>query len=1694
MDGSFVFDPAPLAPYTLMLQDPIGSGIAQRTGTVTANSLLGDIVLDEAPPAIAASAPAASASAVPQNQIITLTFTEPILPGTVNATNVVLESPTGPVTYALNISNGDTVATLTPLAPLKDETRYVIRVENVKDRVGKVMPARYTSTFTTVDITAPSFVSINPAVGANGVPVYTPVRIQFSEPIDPAKFGGPPFTMTGPQGVAIAGRLDYIQGNTILVFTPNIPLADDSAYRVRMSAAVRSRRQRAAAGSRFHLHDDRSHAAADPRAHRREQRHRHREHDDDRHRQRRRLARHRRRRLVHQRRLHLCRSRRCRSSCNFKAIPDFGVPGARIKVSAIAIDTSGNRGVAPVTTEILVTPDQPPTVSIVTPPGGTSARNGDRIVVNVQAADDVGLTHIGYKPGTGQPQDAVTRSLDPKPLTRTESFAFNVPPSAAPGSTIVIEASVVDLKGHVVQAVPVAVTVIDAVNPVVTITGTTSGAKVNPGQTTSAIVSAEDLGGVTSMTFTVGGLVTSTETRVINPAQNAVAASFAIQVPANAVPGQTLTLDATVIDRAGNIGTAPRVILPVADSVVPTVRLTTSTGDLEIVAGRPITVFADAEDGIAVSRVELTGTGAFTVSDAKAVSPPVGSARLEFTINVPATLDPAAVLNLRATAVDISGNVSAPATLTLVAKSLVAVTLPESVIVIAGESTPATVQLAEPAPATGLRVDFSSVNPNVATVTPFVQFAAGETSREIQISGVSGGSTTIRALIQGVQRASMTATVRGGVVRGIVRNSLLQPVSGVTLTINGLVTASTNATGEYFAEGVPGSVASVKALDPVTRQRGHASAPMNLPGGYAVVNLILIPAGAISGEVRTATGFSAGPGVTVEVFAANDLNAPLDFTFTNDSGEFDFPVVTQGSYVLYATSLDGHRGRSSVTVGAAGDEEIVQIAFLGEGTVVGTVLDGTGTAVPRAPVTFRSFSVFGSTPPTSVNAEADGTFRFERVLLGTFTIQANDLTTGQGGTASGAITRDAETVTSNVNLSTFATLRGTVRRPDGVTPAVGARVTVHTHSTETNALGEYNFAFLPLGAFTVTVRDDGTRQQGRGAGTLTTQGETRTVDVQLHPQGSLIITVTDAGGNPVAGALVRADASDAGFSDSLIGTTAGDGRVLIERVLSGSISLTASSGNLFGRATTTLAAGEVKALTIALEPTGTIAGVIYEPDGQTPAAGARVDIPEVASTITGADGAYRFEGLPLPPRYELFVRDTVGRLRAFNRTSVKFTGAGQLVTLNFTMVGLGTVNGRVLNPDSSSAQDLFVSVTSFHPDFGGVRGGTTNAAGFYTVTNVPVGPFAVWTGDASRLLLGEGAGSLAAHDGTATVDVVLTSNAVTPPVDRYDANNYRYDIQGNGTVLNGSGAFRDQGGLVLDVVSAGVPTRFTGAPIATVEDGGREVAVSQQGLAGLNVTRKVSVPRTGFFSRHLDIFRNPTAQPITIDVRVSSQTNHTLVMMTSSGDTLLDVTSAEARDRWLVLDDASDAGGVPATAFVFDGSDAADRADVAVVSAGSPRQLTYEWQSVTVPANGTFAYLYFVSQQTSRGAAQASAERLALLGQEALDGLGLDELAAIRNFVVPADGRSVDRRRCLAWTVRSRVGPLEGDATTPIGATITFRSTHPLFGRSYSLFSGDGGGRSRSRRPLTITVVRCSSRRQTSCCRDGTPRRTCCRR
>jgi hypothetical protein len=227
--------------------------------------------------------------------------------------------------------------------------------------------------------------------------------------------------------------------------------------------------------------------------------------------------------------------------------------------------------------------------------------------------------------------------------------------------------------------------------------------------------------------------------------------------------------------------------------------------------------------------------------------------------------------------------------------------------------------------------------------------------------------------------------------------------------------------------------------------------------------------------------------------------------------------------------------------------------------------------VPNAAIEFRATSLFGNAPLRTGSAGPDGTFTFEKVFVGSFTVSARDPVSNLGSSASGSIATHGLTVTSDVTLALFANLGGSVFRSDGTTN-VGAGVSVIfdacvtagepncRFATATNEVGRYEFFFVPFRAFTVRVSDPVTRGLGLATGTFATVGETGTLNVTLAGQGTLLVTVTDTIGALVAGAQVRATVTNNGLSDELAGQTNAQGIVGLQRLLAGPYVLTATAG------------------------------------------------------------------------------------------------------------------------------------------------------------------------------------------------------------------------------------------------------------------------------------------------------------------------------------------------------------------------------------------------------------------------------------------------------------------------------------------------------------------------------------------------------
>ncbi|WP_211360494.1 carboxypeptidase regulatory-like domain-containing protein [Geobacter argillaceus] len=1659
-NGDFTLRGIKSGTYTLNLLDPLGSGMGRKYLVVNGLENVGTIILDDAPPSVRTISPVPGALKVALGQKVVITFSEPVQPGSVTAATVTVNDGSGTVAGTIAMGDGNTTVTFTPIAPLKEQTIYTVKVFGVTDNLDRPMARPFVASFTTEDRTPPAFQSVDPAAGTSGVPLESVIRIVYNEPIDPAAFSGPAITLSRG-GAPVAGRVDAIFGNTGLVFTPTYPLVESGAYQVAVQPATDLSGNRQQSGLTYsfsaldrtppviaglspsnngtviegsvasvsvNLGGASDVAFVDF--------------------------------MVNGTIVGTDRTIADGFKFNILSVPSLGKPGDTIRISAVATDTSGNRGTA-VDTLFTITADTPPTVAISAPADGSAFKTGERVNVSVAANDDLGVSLVGYQAIGGQAPAAATTDVVPASTATTKNFAFYVPVDAIPGSTITVNATAIDTKGQTTKARPVNITVLDATPPQVGFTSPVTGAKVKPGQQVTAVVSAADLGGVASLEFRVSGGTVYSENRVIDPALNAVATTFTFTVSPAASPLETVNLDVTAVDKAGNRASAGQVKLAVADTHAPQVTLRTLTGSTEMVPGQPLTIVVDASDEVGVQRIDLTASGALTYANAKGISPPLGSAQAQFLITIPTTLADGATLNLQATAVDLSGNVSAPASLVLRGQSLPGVTLPASLVLNAGDQRQIDLLLSAPAPANGAIVSITSANAGIAVATPTLIFAPGEQSKPITISAVSGGTVQLRAFIGSVERTAMTVTVGGGIVTGTVYNPYPNPVAGAEVMINGY-SVTTDATGRFSISGIAGPGVTFRANDPQTKLKGYLAASMNAANGYLKdVQIQLIPAASLAGTVRKADGVtSAGAGVQVDVFRSGDLSTPLDTVFTDAAGHFEFPLLQVGTYVINAATGQGEKGRANAAILQSGLDVNVVVVFLGKGNITGLVVDGAGTPVANPELRLGSYSLFGAEQRLA-NGPGSGTFSFSDIFVGDFSLSARDPVTRMSAGASGKIATNGETVQLTLRLASVGSITGTVYRYDGVTPVSGATVSAGSASTTTDTSGGYLLETVPLGVYTVTADDKSARSRSSAPVSLQTHGATVTRNLTMPGQGNVVVTVTNASG-PVG----NADVTLHDGYGTVTQKTAADGVTIFNQVQAGNVSLYAYSGNASATGSASVAVGGSPAVALALPtiqvPVASITGIVYAPDGKTPLAGITVGGGQW-SVATGADGTYRLDNHRLAT-YQLYFVDSTGMVRA-KAANVVLNQDGQTVVRDVTLVGLGSVSGRVLMPDASSASSIRVNVRSMNADFGRTATAITDAAGYYLVERLPVGQFTVSAGDAARQLLGETAGLINADGDTASGDIVLQNNAFTPPRTLQDGNLYSYDIQQDGTLANGqNGAFTQngrKGAVALELIAGSIVMPFAGDPIATQEDQSRELALRQQNLAGLNVTRKVFVPRDGYFARYLEIVSNPTLAPVTVDLRL--RTNFSAgsagVIATSSGDSDLQVIDPATRDYWAVIDDGN-ATQPPAVALVWGGTGAVppSSAAFAAASGGSPANLQATWQSVTVQPGQTMALLHFVVQGISRDGAKSAAERLVQMPPETLSGLSGDELAAIANFVVPADGSSpLASLPPLTGEITGQVLASDGLTPAPAGTPVTIVSDQPIFAKSFQTTT-DGSG------------------------------------
>lgn len=922
----------------------------------------------------------------------------------------------------------------------------------------------------------------------------------------------------------------------------------------------------------------------------------------------------------------------------------------------------------------------------------------------------------------------------------------------------------------------------------------------------------------------------------------------------------------------------------------------------------------------------------------------------------------------------------------------------------------------------------------------------------------------------------MVVTVRGGVVSGKVINAAKQAVPGAEVVVNGTSIVAA-ADGTFLVEGIAGPAIAIKAYDVANKLQGVASGVMNVANGFLRgVTVTLNEAGSITGTVKQADLAPVGVGIQVDIMDPLNVRVPLFTTFTAADGSYSFSQMPLGTYTVEAHDTNANRGRSSAYLNVSGAQVVVPVTFLGKGTITGIVQDGSNTGISGLTVNMQSSSIFGNLSTTAIT-DTSGSFSFTEVPVGTFSLSTKDDLTNLAASTTGSIAVHAQTVTANLKLASWASLGGHVYRYDGSTPAAGVTVTASGLSTITDNLGAYRFEVLPLAYHTVTAEDKAARAKASVSVSLQTDKETRVQDISLSGSGSMTVTVIDNSLTPVVGATVTLND---GYG-LLTANSDAVGALVFDRVYPGHYDVSALSGKLHGVVRGTLTANETAAVfvTIAADPSATISGTVFAPDGLTPAGGvsvtARLQYSYTGPSMTTAgDGTYQFTTLP-PGDYSVSVTAN-GQVRA-KVTGVKLVSDGQIETRDLTMIGLGTVTGRIFEPASSvGSPDIPVTVRSLHPDFGRAFSVRTNAAGFYQVDQVPVGSVSVSAGNISQQKLGDANGILTVDGTTLTLDIALLNNAITVPQSLSDGNAFSYSIQGNGA-FTGT-AFGDNGAALLQVTPAGGTTvDFAAVTAATQEQLGREIALRQADVAGLTVTRKVYVPQDGYFARYLEIFDNLTGadKAVTVGVKSSFSSGYYdyyyrfSIDSTSSGDKLLQ-TSGQNPDYWSVFDNYYTYGGSAAlkSAMVWGGPGAATPASQAVTTpsaaaANTVLGLTTAW-GLTVPANGRVAILHFVVQHKDLTGAKTAAERLEQLPPEALAGLSQDELLAIRNFAVPLDGSSpLTAMPPLTGNVTVNLQDTFGSqltgVTNPSSALpVTLQSTSPIFNRIFTGYADSTTG------------------------------------
>jgi hypothetical protein len=448
---------------------------------------------------------------------------------------------------------------------------------------------------------------------------------------------------------------------------------------------------------------------------------------------------------------------------------------------------------------------------------------------------------------------------------------------------------------------------------------------------------------------------------------------------------------------------------------------------------------------------------------------------------------------------------------------------------------------------------------------------------------------------------------------------------------------------------------------------GRSTSTLSGPGATLEMTVPLTTTGTVRGKFVRADGTTPIPFGAVKLVANNVVIGTTTTAGNGEVGTFSFTYVPAGSFRLEAQ--DPQTARSGVAVGTISTEgEVVDVNLVaqGVGRVTGLVTSN-GAAQPGAHVriTNGSFDVI-------TFADATGRYTVDGIPEGrinvTGSLSGNFLT----GTTSGMLTGEAQTLTLDVALRDSGKLTGHVVAAGGRSAAPLSLVTVYvggtggaTLTTISDTTGAFTFERVPAGYANLTADVLGGIDKASGSADI---AGSRTTDVTLtlNGVGGISGHALDSAGAAIAGSIRITGNGAVPYSFTV--QAQADGLFALPQVPAGpfSATLTAKSGEflLYGTASGSIAPNQTLDLTVQIQPSGTVTGLVMRSNGTTPAVGANVvlqlDASRSVTVQAGNDGRFTARGVPFS-NFTVRINDPITTGLALSQGSL--TTNGQTVDL-----------------------------------------------------------------------------------------------------------------------------------------------------------------------------------------------------------------------------------------------------------------------------------------------------------------------------------------------------------------------------------------------------------------------------------------------